>query len=130
MRSEEVGLLSIGRNVIEVKCFLLERPDPVWKVTVDVFWYEGKGSLEIALYSYWKEPLTVEVNSWYRAEVQTCIFSRIALCMAICMKTMKYFDLPYAAATGDSFIFMHDNTRPHTARLVETMLETETIHLM
>ncbi|GFU17220.1 DDE_3 domain-containing protein [Trichonephila clavipes] len=45
----------------------------------------------------------------------------------------KYFDLmssPYAGAIGDSFVFQDDNTRPHRARLVENMLEAETIQRM
>ncbi|GFT69829.1 transposable element Tcb1 transposase [Trichonephila clavipes] len=42
----------------------------------------------------------------------------------------RYFDLmssPYAGAIGDSFVFQEDNARPHRARLVENMLEAETI---
>ena len=35
--------------------------------------------------------------------------------------------LPYAAAIGDFFVLQHDNARPHTDRLVENMLEAETI---
>ncbi|GFU38849.1 transposable element Tcb2 transposase [Trichonephila clavipes] len=31
---------------------------------------------------------------------------------------------------GDSFVFQYDNTRPHRARLVENMLEAETIQRM
>ena len=38
--------------------------------------------------------------------------------------------IPYAAAIGDSFVFQDDNARPHTARLVENMLEVETIQRM
>ena len=38
--------------------------------------------------------------------------------------------IPYAAAIGDSFVFQDDNVRPHTARLVENMLEAETIQRM
>lgn len=38
--------------------------------------------------------------------------------------------VPYAAAIGDSFLLMHDNARPHTARLVENFLEAETIQRM
>lgn len=38
--------------------------------------------------------------------------------------------IPYAAGIGHSFLFYHDNARPHTALLVETMLETETIQRM
>ncbi|GFU85972.1 transposable element Tcb2 transposase [Trichonephila clavipes] len=33
----------------------------------------------------------------------------------------------YAGAIGDSFVFQDDNARPHRARLVENMLEAETI---
>ncbi|GFU41485.1 transposable element Tcb2 transposase [Trichonephila clavipes] len=35
--------------------------------------------------------------------------------------------IPYAGAIGDSFVFQDDNARPHRARLVENMLEAETI---
>ncbi|GFV91720.1 transposable element Tcb2 transposase [Trichonephila clavipes] len=38
--------------------------------------------------------------------------------------------IPYAGAIGDSFVFQDDNTRPHRARLVENMLEAETIQRM
>ncbi|GFW65553.1 trafficking protein particle complex subunit 9 [Trichonephila clavipes] len=35
--------------------------------------------------------------------------------------------IPYAGAIGDSFVFQDDNARPYRARLVENMLEAETI---
>ncbi|GFX98110.1 transposable element Tcb2 transposase [Trichonephila clavipes] len=35
--------------------------------------------------------------------------------------------IPYAGAIGDSFVFQDDNARAHRARLVENMLEAETI---
>ncbi|GFV76694.1 transposable element Tcb1 transposase [Trichonephila clavipes] len=35
--------------------------------------------------------------------------------------------IPYAGAIGDSFVFQDDNAQPHRARLVENMLEAETI---
>ncbi|GFW19647.1 transposable element Tcb2 transposase [Trichonephila clavipes] len=35
--------------------------------------------------------------------------------------------IAYAGAIGDSFVFQDDNARPHRARLVENMLEAETI---
>ncbi|GFW16949.1 transposable element Tcb2 transposase [Trichonephila clavipes] len=38
--------------------------------------------------------------------------------------------IPYAIAIGDSFVFLDDNARPHRARLVENMLEAETIQRM
>ncbi|GFW28331.1 transposable element Tcb2 transposase [Trichonephila clavipes] len=38
--------------------------------------------------------------------------------------------IPYAGAIGDSFAFQDDNARPHRARLVENMLEAETIQRM
>ncbi|GFW10566.1 transposable element Tcb2 transposase [Trichonephila clavipes] len=38
--------------------------------------------------------------------------------------------IPYAGAIGDSFVFQDDNARPHRARLVENILETETIQRM
>ncbi|GFX53342.1 hypothetical protein TNCV_2945821 [Trichonephila clavipes] len=36
----------------------------------------------------------------------------------------------YAGAIGDSFVFQDDNARPHRDRLVENMLEAETIQRM
>ncbi|GFW69575.1 transposable element Tcb2 transposase [Trichonephila clavipes] len=38
--------------------------------------------------------------------------------------------IPYGGAIGDSFVFQDDNARPHRARLVENMLEAETIQRM
>ncbi|GFU17436.1 transposable element Tcb2 transposase [Trichonephila clavipes] len=38
--------------------------------------------------------------------------------------------IPYAGAIGESFVFQDDNARPHRARLVENMLQTETIQHM
>ncbi|GFY30553.1 transposable element Tcb2 transposase [Trichonephila clavipes] len=38
--------------------------------------------------------------------------------------------IPYAGAIRDSFVFQDDNARPHRARLVENMLEAETIQRM
>ncbi|GFU52500.1 transposable element Tcb1 transposase [Trichonephila clavipes] len=38
--------------------------------------------------------------------------------------------IPYAGAFGDSFVFQDDNARPHRSRLVENMLEAETIQRM
>ncbi|GFW39397.1 transposable element Tcb2 transposase [Trichonephila clavipes] len=38
--------------------------------------------------------------------------------------------IPYAGAIGDSFVFQDDNARPHRARLVENMLEAETMQRM
>ncbi|GFU57864.1 cubilin [Trichonephila clavipes] len=38
--------------------------------------------------------------------------------------------IPYAGAIGDFFVFQDDNARPHRARLVENMLEAETIQRM
>ncbi|GFV03495.1 transposable element Tcb2 transposase [Trichonephila clavipes] len=38
--------------------------------------------------------------------------------------------IPYAGSIGDSFVFQDDNARPHRARLVENMLEAETIQRM
>ncbi|GFX88061.1 transposable element Tcb2 transposase [Trichonephila clavipes] len=35
--------------------------------------------------------------------------------------------IAYAGAIGDSFVFQDDNARPHRARLVENMLEAQTI---
>ncbi|GFS80526.1 transposable element Tcb2 transposase [Trichonephila clavipes] len=38
--------------------------------------------------------------------------------------------IPYAGAIRDSFVFQDDNARPHRARLMENMLEAETIQRM
>ncbi|GFU75076.1 transposable element Tcb2 transposase [Trichonephila clavipes] len=38
--------------------------------------------------------------------------------------------IPYTGAIGDPFVFQDDNARPHRARLVENMLEAETIQRM
>ncbi|GFU59689.1 transposable element Tcb2 transposase [Trichonephila clavipes] len=38
--------------------------------------------------------------------------------------------IPYAGAIGDTFVFQDANARPHRARLVEYMLEAETIKRM
>lgn len=38
--------------------------------------------------------------------------------------------VPYAGAVGESFMFMHDNARPHTARLTTAYLEQEGIEVM
>ncbi|GFV83131.1 transposable element Tcb2 transposase [Trichonephila clavipes] len=38
--------------------------------------------------------------------------------------------IPYAGAIEDSFVFHDDNAQPHRARLVENMLEAETIQRM
>ncbi|GFY05001.1 transposable element Tcb2 transposase [Trichonephila clavipes] len=38
--------------------------------------------------------------------------------------------IPYAGAIGDSFVFQDDYARPHRPRLVENMLEAETIQRM
>jgi len=40
------------------------------------------------------------------------------------------FVRPYAGAIGDNFILMHDNARPHTARLTTAYLEQEGIEVM
>ncbi|GFW29798.1 transposon Tf2-6 polyprotein [Trichonephila clavipes] len=43
---------------------------------------------------------------------------------------LRPYVIPYAVATGDSFVFQDDNARPHRARVVENMLEAETIQRM
>ena len=45
-------------------------------------------------------------------------------------KVLRPHVTPYTAAFGDSFVFQHDNARLHTARLVENMLESETVERM
>ncbi|GFU90452.1 transposable element Tcb2 transposase [Trichonephila clavipes] len=43
---------------------------------------------------------------------------------------LRPYVIPYARAIKDSFVFQDDNARPHRARLVENMLEAETIQRM
>ncbi|GFT77416.1 transposable element Tcb2 transposase [Trichonephila clavipes] len=43
---------------------------------------------------------------------------------------LRPYVIPYAVVIGDSFVFQDDNARPHRARLVENMLEAETIQRM
>ncbi|GFX86340.1 transposable element Tcb2 transposase [Trichonephila clavipes] len=43
---------------------------------------------------------------------------------------LRHHVIPYAGAIRDSFVFQDDNARPHRARLVENMLEAETIQRM
>ncbi|GFV35338.1 transposable element Tcb2 transposase [Trichonephila clavipes] len=43
---------------------------------------------------------------------------------------LRPYVIPYAGAIRDSFVFQDDNARPHRARLVENMLEAETIQRM
>ncbi|GFX88730.1 transposable element Tcb2 transposase [Trichonephila clavipes] len=43
---------------------------------------------------------------------------------------LRPYVIPYAGAIGDSFVFEDDNAQPHRARLVENMLEAETIQRM
>ncbi|GFW81185.1 transposable element Tcb2 transposase [Trichonephila clavipes] len=45
-------------------------------------------------------------------------------------KILRPYVIPYAVAIGDSFVFQDDNARPHRARLVENMVEAETIQRM
>ncbi|GFU16390.1 hypothetical protein TNCV_835791 [Trichonephila clavipes] len=45
-------------------------------------------------------------------------------------ETLNSYVVPYAAANGKSFLLMQDNTRPHTARLVENFLKAEIIQRM
>ena len=37
---------------------------------------------------------------------------------------------PYAGAVGERFILMHDNARPHTARISTTYLDQQRIEVM
>ncbi|GFU55060.1 DDE_3 domain-containing protein [Trichonephila clavipes] len=48
----------------------------------------------------------------------------------VCRRDTSTSCHPYAGAIGDSFVFQDDNARPHRARLVENMLEAETIQRM
>ncbi|GFX35211.1 transposable element Tcb2 transposase [Trichonephila clavipes] len=45
-------------------------------------------------------------------------------------KILQPHVIPYAGAIGDSFVFQDDNARPHRTRLVENMLDAETIQRM
>ncbi|GFU98234.1 hypothetical protein TNCV_672481 [Trichonephila clavipes] len=48
----------------------------------------------------------------------------------VCRRDTSTSCHPTAGAIGDSFVFQDDNARPHRARLVENMLEAETIQRM
>ncbi|GFV29054.1 transposable element Tcb2 transposase [Trichonephila clavipes] len=43
---------------------------------------------------------------------------------------LRPYVIPYAGAIGDSFVFQDDNAQPHRARLIENMIEAETIQRM
>ena len=46
------------------------------------------------------------------------------------MKLLKRWYDPFAGALGQDFVLMHDNARPHTARVVQAYLEQEGIDVM
>ncbi|GFX05600.1 transposable element Tcb2 transposase [Trichonephila clavipes] len=52
------------------------------------------------------------------------------MCRRYADEILRPHVIPYAGAIGDSFVFQDDNARPHRARLVENMLEAETIQRM
>ena len=136
MRPEEDGLLNIeiGSNKIGAKCCLQTSPDSVWSVTPDVFWYGGTGALEITPHSFVKGHNTDELVGWYGV-ASAC--TDLHIIRNGTLTARRYADeilrphvIPYAGAIGDSFVFQDDNARPHRARLVENMLEAETIQRM
>lgn len=65
-------------------------------------------------------------------DIRTCLLSRIAIWWPIGMVSWYsgHRFTPYATAIVDSFHVDHDKSRSHTARLVEKMLETETVEDM
>ncbi|GFW49010.1 transposable element Tcb2 transposase [Trichonephila clavipes] len=60
-------------------------------------------------HSFVKDHNREELVGWYADEI------------------LRPYVIPCAVAIGDSFVFQDDNARPHRARLVENMLEAETI---
>ncbi|GFV75617.1 transposable element Tcb2 transposase [Trichonephila clavipes] len=52
------------------------------------------------------------------------------ICRRYADEILRPHVIAYAVAIGDSFVFQDDNARPHRARLVENMLEAETIQRM
>ena len=51
--------------MVTAMCCLQTSSDLVWSVTLDVFWYGGKGALEITLLSFEKDHSTDELVGWY-----------------------------------------------------------------
>lgn len=135
MRPKEVGLLNIeiGCNRIGVKLCLQTSPDSFWIVTPDVFWYGGKGALEVSPHSFVKDHISDELGSWVWARISIGGLTDLHIIRKGNLTARRYADeilrphaIPYAAALGDYYLLMHDNARSHTARLVENMLEAET----
>ena len=62
MRPEEDELLNIK---IGNKCCLQMSPDSILSVTPDVFWYGGKGILEMTPHSFVRGLNTDELAGWY-----------------------------------------------------------------
>ncbi|GFV24617.1 transposable element Tcb1 transposase [Trichonephila clavipes] len=74
--------------------------------------WRDRGTREITPHSSVKGHNTEELVGWYADEI------------------LRPHVIPYAGAIGNSFVFQDDNARPHRARLVENMLEAETIQRM
>lgn len=73
------------------------------------------------------------------------LWSRISICGRLelhiirdgTLKAQRYADnilrprvVPYTAAIEESFVFRHDNARPHTASFLKSMFEAEKIQHM
>ncbi|GFS86480.1 transposable element Tcb2 transposase [Trichonephila clavipes] len=107
------------------------------RVTPDVFLYGGTGALEITPHSFVKGHNTEELVGWYGGGISIGGRTDLHIIRNGTLTGRRYADeilrphvIPYAGAIRDSFVFQDDNGRPHRARLVENMLEAETIQRM
>ncbi|GFU86258.1 transposable element Tcb2 transposase [Trichonephila clavipes] len=98
---------------------------------------EGQGALEITPHSSVKGHNTEELVGWYGVESAFGGRTDLHIIRNGTLTGRRYADeilrphvISYAGAIGDSFVFQDDNARPHRARLVENMLEAETIQRM
>ncbi|GFX35046.1 transposable element Tcb2 transposase [Trichonephila clavipes] len=105
-------------------------------VTPDVFLYGGTGALRNNPAFVREGHNTEELVGWYGVE-SAGGRTDLHIIRNGTLTGRRYADeilrphvIPYAGAIGDSFVFQDDNARPHRARLVENMLEAETIQRM
>ncbi|GFW43152.1 dna-mediated transposase [Trichonephila clavipes] len=123
--------------MIGAKCCLQTSPDSVWSVTPDVFLYGGTGALEITPHSFVKGHNIEELVGWYGVKSALGGCTVLHIIRSGTLTGRRYADeilrphvILYAGAIEYSFVFQDDNARPHRARLVENMLEAETIQRM
>ena len=60
--------IEIGSNMIGARCYLHMISDSVWSVIPDIFWYGGKGGLEITPHSFVKGHSSDKLVGWYGLE--------------------------------------------------------------